>query len=128
MARACIDKGVSCCFDAPVHSHEELFFHQKRGELLEQQLRLQDFLAMSAKVSSSQGDDVVTLGHAKDRIAHLTQILARKEYQVLFINREKDFYKRAFKETHDQNTQIKKELAQFQKRLAYQLSDSHILG
>jgi len=61
----------------------------------------------------------VTLGEARDRIAQLTQILARKEYQVLYINKEKEFYKRAFQEAHDQNLRIKKELGEFQSRLAY---------
>ena len=46
-------------------------------------------------------DKVVTLGQAKDRCTQLTQLLARKEYQILFVNKEKEFYKRAFKETHD---------------------------
>lgn len=73
-------------------------------------------------------EKIVTLGQAKDRIVQLTQILARKEYQVLFINKEKEFYKKAFKETHDQNQQIKKEIQQFQNHLTYQLSDNHVLS
>ena len=35
---------------------------------------------------------IVTLGQAKDRIEQLTQILARKEYQVLALSKEKEFY------------------------------------
>ena len=52
--------------------------------------RLQDFLAIVSKLSESQ--KVVTLGQAKDRITQLTQVLARKEYQILFINKEKEYY------------------------------------
>ena len=76
----------------------------------------------------SEVDKLVTLGQAKDRIVQLTKTLARKEYQVLFINKEKEFYKRAFKEASDQNQQIRKELNQFQNRLIRKLSDSHILS
>ncbi len=81
-------------------------------------------------MASKLGEEekIVTLGQAKDRIVQLTQILARKEYQVLFINKEKEFYKKAFKETHDQNQQIKKEIQQFQNHLTYQLSDNHVLS
>ena len=61
----------------------------------------------------SEVDKLVTLGQAKDRIVQLTKTLARKEYQVLFINKEKEFYRRAFKEASDQNQQIRKELNQF---------------
>ena len=61
--------------------------------------RLQDILAMVPKLSESQR--VVTLGQAKDRITQLTQVLARKEYQILFINKEKEYYQRAFKETQE---------------------------
>ena len=49
----------------------------------------------------SEVDKLVTLGQAKDRVVQLTKTLARKEYQVLFINKEKEFYKRAFKEASD---------------------------
>ena len=78
--------------------------------------------------SMSEADMMVTMGQAKDRIVQLTQTLARKEYQVLFLNKEKEFYKRAFKETHDQNNQIRQELNQFRKQLTKQLSESHILS
>ena len=54
---------------------------------------------MALKFSESQ--KVVTLGQAKDRIVQLTQVLARKEYQVLFINKEKEYYRQAFQETHE---------------------------
>ena len=82
---------------------------------------------MASELTDKKKEHPVTLGHAKDRIVALTQILARKEYQILFVSKEKDFYKRAFKETHDQNSQIRKELHQFQSRLVFQLGDSHIL-
>lgn len=57
----------------------------------------------------------------------MTQLLARKEYQILFVNKEKEFYRRAFTDTREQNNQIRKELSQFQEQLSYQLSDNHIL-
>ena len=120
--------GVSCCFDAPTQSPEELYFHQKYQELEADQksASLQDFLAMASELQKR--NKAVTLGEARDRIVQLTQILARKEYQVLFINKEKEFYKKAFNETHEQNKLIKQELTQFQNQLTYQLSDSHILS
>jgi len=49
----------------------------------------------------NEKEKIVTIGQAKDRVTQLTQLLARKEYQLLFVNKEKEFYKRAFKETHD---------------------------
>ena len=59
---------------------------------------------MATELSENQDEQPVTLGQAQDRIVALTQILARKEYQILFVSKEKEFYKRAFQETHDQNT------------------------
>ena len=64
-------------------------------------MRLQDFLNMASELTGNKAEQPVTFGHAKDRIVALTQILARKEYQILFVSKEKEFYKRAFKETHD---------------------------
>ena len=48
-----------------------------------------------------EDEKIITFGQAQDRIEKLTQILARKEYQVLSVNKEKEFYKKAFKETHE---------------------------
>ena len=75
-----ISQGVTCCFDNPLQqkSPEEAFFERNRGALLDERVRLTDFLAMVSKLSQSQ--KVVTLGQAKDRIVQLTQVLARKEY------------------------------------------------
>lgn len=89
-------QGVQACFDLTSCPEQE-FFAQNRGKIQDKSVRLQDFLQMVHKLSQSQR--IVTLGQAKDRIAQLTQLLARKEYQVLFLNKEKDFYRLAFQET-----------------------------
>ena len=52
-----------------------------------------------AKNMQSEDDQILTLGQAKDRIHQLTLILARKEYQLMAICKEKEYYERAFQET-----------------------------
>lgn len=69
----------------------------------------------------------VTVGQLRDRVLELTHILARKEYSILFITKEKDFYKRAFKETHDQNRTLAAELQAFQAKIKVDLSESKLL-
>ena len=76
-----------------------------------QQPTLSDFMAQADTLSAFSRK--VTLGEAKDRIAQLTQLLARKEYQLLFVNKEKEFYRKAFEETRKQNSTIRDELAKF---------------
>ena len=82
-----------------MQSVEEAYFQSKIKTMDPNHIRLQDFLTIASDLRESQR--IVTLGEAKDRIVKLTQILARKEYQVLFINKEKEFYRKAFQETHN---------------------------
>ena len=47
----------------------------------------------------------------------MTQELARKQFDLFKVTKERDFYSRAFKDTHDQNKALADELASLRKEI-----------
>lgn len=55
-------------------------------------------------------DTATTLGSARDRILFLTMQLARKDVQLVEVQKERDFYSDAFNEAKLQNKKIVEEI------------------